>query len=196
MAKYRCKVIKMVLKSLFLKTLDKNMHIATSQLVYIEMQFTGFYVIHASINGFFLKRLCNSCSSLDAFRPQFRDGLCVLILCASLKSKMLQLFALSITTALFLIWQILNLFKLKELLSALTVKYFICTDDEFAINSRILHIINPILFIYLNIRLKIRWIYSDYIFYCLFTLPMPKIQATEIHCASAQVWLWMKWICY
>ena len=41
-------------------------------------------------------------------------------------------------------------------MSFLTVKYliFICTDDEFAINSKILHIISSILFIYLNIRLN------------------------------------------
>ena len=30
-------------------------HIATSQLVYIEIQFTGFYVIQASTKGFFWK---------------------------------------------------------------------------------------------------------------------------------------------
>ena len=54
MAKYQCEVIKMVLKSLFQKTLDKNMqHIATSELVYIEIQFTGFYVIQALTKGFF-----------------------------------------------------------------------------------------------------------------------------------------------
>ena len=41
---------------------------------------------------------------------------------------------------------------------------------EFATNSKILHIISSILFIYLDIRLKIRWIYSDYLFYYLFYL--------------------------
>ena len=56
MAKYCCKVIKMVLKSLFGNTLDKNMkHIAASQLVYIEIQFTDFCVIQAFTKGFFWK---------------------------------------------------------------------------------------------------------------------------------------------
>ena len=41
----------------------------------------------------------------------------------------------------------------------LTVKYLIYTDVEFGINSKILHIISSALFIYLNIRLKIRLIY-------------------------------------
>ena len=44
------------------------------------------------------------------------------------------------------------------------------TDDEFAINSKVLHIFSSILFIYLNIRLKIRWIYPDYLFYRLYCL--------------------------
>ena len=38
----------------------------------------------------------------------------VLIMYVSLKSKMFELFALSGTVVLFLIWQILNLFKLKD----------------------------------------------------------------------------------
>ena len=38
----------------------------------------------------------------------------VLIMYVSLKSKMFELFALSVTVVLFLIWQILNLFKLKD----------------------------------------------------------------------------------
>ena len=54
MAKYCCKVIEMVLKSLFGNTLNKNMqHIAASQLVYIEIQFTGFCMIQAFSKGFF-----------------------------------------------------------------------------------------------------------------------------------------------
>ena len=49
MAKYSCKVIKMVLKSLFGNTLNKNMkHIAASQ-------FTGFCVIQTFSKGFFWK---------------------------------------------------------------------------------------------------------------------------------------------
>ena len=53
MGKYWCKVIKMVLKSLFGNTLDKNMqHIATSQLVSIESQLTGFSLIQAFTQGF------------------------------------------------------------------------------------------------------------------------------------------------
>ena len=56
MAKYCCKVIKMVLKSLFGNTLNKNrQHIAASQLVYIEIQFTGFCMIQAFSKGFFWK---------------------------------------------------------------------------------------------------------------------------------------------
>ena len=48
MAKYRFKVIKMVLKACSEIPLNKNkQYIATSQLVYIEIQFTGFYVIQA-----------------------------------------------------------------------------------------------------------------------------------------------------
>ena len=43
---------------------------------------------------------------------------------------------------------------------------FFCADDEFAINSEIL-LISSILFIYLNIRLKIRWIYSNCLFFYL-----------------------------
>ena len=55
-AKYCCKVIKMVLKSLFGNTLDKNMkRIAASQLVYIEIQFTDFCVIQTFTRGFFWK---------------------------------------------------------------------------------------------------------------------------------------------
>ena len=54
MGKYCCKVIKMVSKSLFGNTLEKNMkHIAASQLVYIEIQFTDFCVIQAFTEGFF-----------------------------------------------------------------------------------------------------------------------------------------------
>ena len=54
MAKYCCKVIKMVLKSLFGNTLDKNMkRIAASQLVYIEIEFTDFCVIQTFTRGFF-----------------------------------------------------------------------------------------------------------------------------------------------
>ena len=46
----------MVLKSLFAKPVDKNMQpIATSQQVYIEIQFTGFYRIQAFTKGFFRK---------------------------------------------------------------------------------------------------------------------------------------------
>ena len=45
----------------------------------------------------------------------------------------------------------------------------ISEDDEFAINSKIFHTISSILFIYLNIRLKIRWNDSDYSFYYLFS---------------------------
>ena len=56
MAKYCCKVIKMVLKSLFGNTLNKNrQHIAASQLVYIEIQFTGFCMIQTFSKGFFWK---------------------------------------------------------------------------------------------------------------------------------------------
>ena len=50
------------------------------------------------------------------------------------------------------------------------LKTMTSTDDEFAINSKVLHIFSSILFIYLNIRLKIRWIYPDYLFYCLYCL--------------------------
>ena len=54
--KYRCKVIKTVLKSQFGKPFDKNVqHIATSQLVYIKIQLTGFNVIQAFTKGFFPK---------------------------------------------------------------------------------------------------------------------------------------------
>ena len=46
MAKYSCKVIKMVLKICWEVPLDKNMqHIATSQPFYIEIQLTGFCVM-------------------------------------------------------------------------------------------------------------------------------------------------------
>ena len=46
----------MVSKSLFGNTLEKNMkHIAASQLVYIEIQFTDFCVIQAFTEGFFWK---------------------------------------------------------------------------------------------------------------------------------------------
>ena len=56
MAKYRCKVIKMVLKIYLEIPLDKNMeHIATSQLVYIEIQLTGSCVMQAFTEGFFRK---------------------------------------------------------------------------------------------------------------------------------------------
>ena len=53
MAKCRCKVIKMVLKIYSEIPLDKNMqHIATSQLVYIEIQLTGFCMMQAFIERF------------------------------------------------------------------------------------------------------------------------------------------------
>ena len=56
MAKYRCKVIKMVLKIYSEVPLDKNtQHIATSQPVYIEIQLTGFCVMQAFTEGFFRK---------------------------------------------------------------------------------------------------------------------------------------------
>ena len=48
--------------------------------------------------------------------------------------------------------------------------FFFCTDDEFAVNSEIF-VLSSILFIYLNIRLKIRWIYSVDLF-LLFILKM------------------------
>ena len=109
MAKYRCKVIKMVLKISSEISLDKNMqHIATSQPVYIEIQTAlsplggltckkkkkiNWLLRNASIHRrIFPKSLWNSCSSLDAFKPQFKDGLYVLITYASLKSKMSQLY--------------------------------------------------------------------------------------------------------
>ena len=120
MAKYRCKVIKMVLKIYSEVPLDKSMqHIATSLPVYIEIQLTSFCVMHAFTEGFFRKHFKTAVVLWMPFKSQFRDGLCVLIMYASLKSKMSQLFALSVIVALFLIWQILNLFKLKELLSTL-----------------------------------------------------------------------------
>ena len=57
------------------------------------------------------------------------------------------------------------------------------SSDEFEINSKILHIINSILFIFLNIKLKIRWIYSDYLFYYLFQNGQPEKEETE-HCVK------------
>ena len=56
MAKYRCKIIKMVLKVCSEIPLNKNrQHIAASQLVYTEFQFLGLYVIQSFIKGFFQK---------------------------------------------------------------------------------------------------------------------------------------------
>ena len=58
MAKYRCKVIKMVLKTYLEIPLDKNMqHIATSLPVYINIQLTDFWVTQASTERFFRKDL-------------------------------------------------------------------------------------------------------------------------------------------
>ena len=50
----------------------------------------------------------NNCSSFEAFKPQFRDGLCRLINNASLNSKTFQLSALSKMVVLSLICDILN----------------------------------------------------------------------------------------
>ena len=50
MVKYQCKVIS--IENLFGNTLDENkQHIATSQLLYVEIQFTGFYMIQAFTRG-------------------------------------------------------------------------------------------------------------------------------------------------
>ena len=58
MAKYCCKVIEMVLKSLFGNTLDKKtQHIATSPMVYTEIQLTGLCVIQTFTKRFFRKTL-------------------------------------------------------------------------------------------------------------------------------------------
>ena len=54
MAKYKCKVIKMVLKIYSEASLHKNMQdIANSQPVYQEIQLTCFYVMQAFTEGFF-----------------------------------------------------------------------------------------------------------------------------------------------
>ena len=54
MAKYCCKVIEIVLKSLFGYTLDKKMQpIATSPMVYKEIQLTGLCVIQTFTKRFF-----------------------------------------------------------------------------------------------------------------------------------------------
>ena len=52
MVKYQCKV-KMLLKVYLEIPLNNKQLIATSQLLYIEIQFAGFYVIQAFIKGFF-----------------------------------------------------------------------------------------------------------------------------------------------
>ena len=53
MVKYQCKV-KMLLKVYLQIPVNNNKQlIATSQLLYIEIQFAGFYVIQAFIKGFF-----------------------------------------------------------------------------------------------------------------------------------------------
>ena len=52
MAKYRCKVIQMIVKIYSEIPLDKNtQHIATSQPVYIEIQIAGFCVMQAFTEG-------------------------------------------------------------------------------------------------------------------------------------------------
>ena len=96
-------------------------HIATSQLVYTEIQFTGFYVIQAFTKGFFRKDFK---TAIVLWMPlDYSLGMVYVfrscMLPCKIISKMFQLFALSITVVLFLIWQILNFFKLKELLSTL-----------------------------------------------------------------------------
>ena len=55
MVKYQCKV-KMLLKVYLEIPLNNNkQRIATSQLLYIEIQFAGFYMIQAFLKGFFCK---------------------------------------------------------------------------------------------------------------------------------------------
>ena len=54
MAKYRCKVIKMVLKKTIGKYLSmKACNAATSQPVYKEIQLTGFCVMQTFTKGYF-----------------------------------------------------------------------------------------------------------------------------------------------
>ena len=58
MAKYCCKVIKMVLKSLFGNTLKKTLqYMATSPKVDIEVQLTGLCVIQMFTKRFIRKTL-------------------------------------------------------------------------------------------------------------------------------------------
>ena len=58
MAKYCCKVIKMVLKSLFGNTLKKSLqYMATSPMVDIEVQLTGLCIIQMFTKRFIRKTL-------------------------------------------------------------------------------------------------------------------------------------------
>ena len=99
--------------------LTKNIyHTATSQLICIEIQLTGFYMVQAFTAKFFRKDFKTAVVPWMHL-GQNLERVYVLIMYDSFKSKMFQLFALSIRVVLYLIWHILNLIKLKELLSTL-----------------------------------------------------------------------------
>ena len=94
MAKYWCKVIKTVFKK-------SNLKKPTIKNATYSNQSTG---LHKTSTNWWYKRLLKDFSektlkqlnSSNTFIPHFRDGLCVSIIHVSLKSKMFQLFALSI----------------------------------------------------------------------------------------------------
>ena len=77
-------------------------HIATSQLVYIEIQLTCFCVMQAFTKGFFRKDFKTAVVLFMPLDHSLGMIYVFLIMYASMKSRTFQLFGLSVAVALFL----------------------------------------------------------------------------------------------